>query len=66
MGFGIASQLPRERQSPEPAESIAGTLAYMAPEQTGRAVSLQRVLTNVIDNACRPVTGISMIEAVTQ
>src|SRR6202007_460154 len=35
-GFGIASQLPRERQSPDPPESIAGTLAYMAPEQTGR------------------------------
>ena len=36
MGFGIASRLPRERQSPEPPEFIAGTLAYMAPEQTGR------------------------------
>jgi serine/threonine protein kinase len=36
MGFGIASRLPRERQSPEPPEVIAGTLAYMAPEQTGR------------------------------
>src|SRR5215470_11323473 len=35
-GFGIASHRPRERQSPEPPESIAGTLAYMAPEQTGR------------------------------
>jgi serine/threonine protein kinase len=35
-GFGIASRLPRERQSPEPLEVIAGTLAYMAPEQTGR------------------------------
>jgi len=35
-GFGIASRLPRERQSPEPPETIAGTLAYMAPEQTGR------------------------------
>lgn len=35
-GFGIASQLPRERQSPDPPEFIAGTLAYMAPEQTGR------------------------------
>jgi PAS domain S-box-containing protein len=35
-GFGIASRLPRERQSPEPPELIAGTLAYMAPEQTGR------------------------------
>src|SRR6201987_4703545 len=35
-GFGIASRLPRERQSAEPPEMIAGTLAYMAPEQTGR------------------------------
>ena len=35
-GFGIASRLPRERQAPAPPEMIAGTLAYMAPEQTGR------------------------------
>ncbi len=35
-GFGIASRLPREHQAPEPPEMIAGTLAYMAPEQTGR------------------------------
>jgi serine/threonine protein kinase len=35
-GFGIASRLPRERQAPEPPELVAGTLAYMAPEQTGR------------------------------
>src|SRR5262252_9532575 len=35
-GFGIASRLVRERQSPHPPETIAGTLAYMAPEQTGR------------------------------
>src|SRR6266850_7681822 len=35
-GFGIASRLLRERQAPAPPESIAGTLAYMAPEQTGR------------------------------
>ena len=35
-GFGIASRLPRERQAPEPPEVIAGTLPYMAPEQTGR------------------------------
>jgi len=35
-GFGIASRLPRERQAPDPPEVIAGTLAYMAPEQTGR------------------------------
>ncbi|HTB66623.1 MAG TPA: AAA family ATPase [Steroidobacteraceae bacterium] len=35
-GFGIASLLPRERQAPEPPAILAGTLAYMAPEQTGR------------------------------
>src|SRR5499427_2136837 len=35
-GFGIASRFARERQSPHPPETIAGTLAYMAPEQTGR------------------------------
>jgi PAS domain S-box-containing protein len=35
-GFGIASRLPRERQAPAAPEVIAGTLAYMAPEQTGR------------------------------
>ena len=35
-GFCIASRLPRERQALAPPESIAGTLAYMAPEQTGR------------------------------
>jgi serine/threonine protein kinase len=36
MGFGIATRLRREHQAPEPAEFIAGTLPYMAPEQTGR------------------------------
>jgi PAS domain S-box-containing protein len=35
-GFGIASRLPRERQPPAPPETVAGTLAYMSPEQTGR------------------------------
>ncbi|WFU84399.1 AAA family ATPase [Bradyrhizobium sp. CIAT3101] len=34
-GFGIASRLRRERQVIQPPETIAGTLAYMAPEQTG-------------------------------
>jgi len=43
-GFGIASQLPRERQIIEPPEMIAGTLAYMAPEQTGR---MNRSITHV-------------------
>ncbi len=35
-GFGIASRLLRERQSPDAPEFIAGSLPYMAPEQTGR------------------------------
>jgi serine/threonine protein kinase len=35
-GFGIASRLLREGQTPAQTEVIAGTLAYMAPEQTGR------------------------------
>lgn len=33
-GFGIASR--RQSQSPAPPEFLEGTLAYMAPEQTGR------------------------------
>src|SRR5713101_1191542 len=33
-GFGISSRIPRERQSPP--EIVAGSPAYMAPEQTGR------------------------------
>ena len=36
MGFGIATRQPRERQILAPPEEVAGTLAYMAPEQTGR------------------------------
>ncbi len=35
-GFGLASRLPRERQAMAPPEVVSGTLAYMAPEQTGR------------------------------
>ncbi|MGE8475395.1 MAG: serine/threonine protein kinase, partial [Paraburkholderia hospita] len=35
-GFGIASQLLLEHQPPASPEIIAGTFAYMAPEQTGR------------------------------
>lgn len=35
-GFGIATRIPREHQPPEAPEFIAGTLAYMPPEQTGR------------------------------
>lgn len=36
MGFGLASRLPRERRPLDPPQMIEGTLAYMAPEQTGR------------------------------
>jgi PAS domain S-box-containing protein len=36
MGLGVASRLPRERQSGQLADFLVGTLAYMAPEQTGR------------------------------
>src|SRR4051812_625841 len=36
IGFGIASRWMREPQGAAPPEVIAGTLAYMAPEQTGR------------------------------
>jgi PAS domain S-box-containing protein len=35
-GFFLASRQSRHRQSPEAPEVIVGTLAYMAPEQTGR------------------------------
>jgi serine/threonine protein kinase len=35
-GVGIASRVPGEQRAPVPPETIAGTLAYMAPEQTGR------------------------------
>jgi PAS domain S-box-containing protein len=35
-GFGMATHLPRVQLAPAAPEVIAGTLAYMAPEQTGR------------------------------
>jgi predicted ATPase/two-component sensor histidine kinase len=35
-GFNVATRVPRERQAPSLPAIIAGTLAYMAPEQTGR------------------------------
>ncbi len=34
--FSIASSLPREIQGSEQLNTLAGTLAYMSPEQTGR------------------------------
>jgi serine/threonine protein kinase len=66
-GFGIASRLPREHRVPEPPEVIAGTLAYMAPEQTGRmnrsvdsrsdlyalGVTFYEMLTGTLPFACR-------------
>lgn len=36
MGFGVAARLPQEYQASAAPEIISGTLAYMAPEQTGR------------------------------
>lgn len=69
-GFGLASRLPRERRAQAPPEIIAGTLAYMAPEQTGRmnrsidsradlyalGVSFYRMLTGVLPfNAADPM-----------
>jgi PAS domain S-box-containing protein len=35
-GFGIACRVSGEHTTPAPPQTIAGTLAYMAPEQTGR------------------------------
>ncbi len=34
--FGLATQLPRERQVPAQLDTLQGTLAYISPEQTGR------------------------------
>ncbi len=70
MGFGIATRQPREHQPLAPLNDIAGTLAYMAPEQTGRmnrsvdsrsdlyalGVSLYEMLTGVLPfNATDPM-----------
>src|SRR5262249_6032754 len=35
-GFGLTSRVQHQRQAAQPPPVIAGTLAYMAPEQTGR------------------------------
>ena len=35
-GFGLTTRLARERHAPDSPQAIVGTLAYMAPEQTGR------------------------------
>lgn len=34
--FSLSSQLPREQQGIHPPEALEGSLAYLAPEQTGR------------------------------
>jgi predicted ATPase/serine/threonine protein kinase/GAF domain-containing protein/HPt (histidine-containing phosphotransfer) domain-containing protein len=34
--FGLAMELARERAAPAPLDRLEGTLAYIAPEQTGR------------------------------
>ena len=60
-GFGLASRLPRERRAPEPPEIIAGTLAYMAPEQTGR---MNRSINSRTDLYALGVTFYRMLTAV--
>ena len=74
-GFGIASRFARERQSPHPPETIAGTLAYMAPEQTGRknrsidsrsdlyalGVTFYQMLTGVLPFAAAELDGMGAL-----
>jgi PAS domain S-box-containing protein len=58
-GFGIASRLQRERYTPALPEFIAGTLAYMAPEQTGR-------LNRSVDSRCDLYAlGVSLYQMIT-
>jgi PAS domain S-box-containing protein len=72
-GFGIASDLSRGSQRSKPPEILAGTLAYIAPEQTGRikysidsrsdlyslGVTLYQMLTGVLPfNASDPIEWI--------
>ena len=71
MGFGIASHVLREKQAAVPPETIAGSLAYMAPEQTGQmnrsvdvrsdlyavGVTLYQMLTG-----CLPFTAVDPLE----
>ena len=56
LGFGIASRLPREHQSPEPLDSIAAPLSYIAPEQTGR-------MNRFIDSRSDFSLGVTIFEA---
>src|SRR5262249_41158795 len=60
-GFGIASRFSRERQLPHPPETIAGTLAYMAPEQTGR---MNRSIDSRSDLSALGVTFYQMLTGV--
>jgi serine/threonine protein kinase len=57
-GFGIASRLPRERQAPAPPEVIAGTLPYMAPEQTGRMNPLGGLPQRSLRPGCHPLRDV--------
>src|SRR5262249_32032934 len=58
-GFGLATRLARERQPLEAPELIAGTLAYMAPEQTGR-------MNRSIDSRCDLYAlGVTLYEMLT-
>jgi serine/threonine protein kinase len=58
-GFGIASHRPRERQPTGSTNAIAGTLPYMAPEQTGH---IKRSIDSRSDlYAC----GITLYETIT-
>jgi predicted ATPase/C4-dicarboxylate-specific signal transduction histidine kinase len=59
-GFGFASQLRREQHAAEPPEVIAGTLAYMAPEQTGRmnrSIDSRSDLYSLGITLCQMLTG---------
>lgn len=57
-GFGFATLQPRERQAPAPPEILAGNLAYMAPEQTGR---MNRPIDNRSDLYALGVTFYEML-----
>jgi len=54
-GFGLASRLARERQRPEPPESIAGTLAYNGPGTNRENESLDRFAKRPLCPGCDAV-----------
>jgi serine/threonine protein kinase len=65
-GFGIASRLPREHQAPAPSEVIAGTLAHMAPEQTGRLNRSVDRMNRSVDGGSDPYAlGVTLYEMLT-